>query len=880
MTDRKNDLDRLIDNAAAEIRSEKLDEITERQATDRVWKRLQAQMGGHKPLTGCEDFQAEIPAYLAGTLPEARALLVGDHTRGCVPCRRVLMAARSGEQPEIRHRRRTGPSPTIRTLLRVAAAVLLIAGGFVTVRSVGDFVADRRLQATVQTVNGSLQIVDGDASTAVESGRAFGSRQVLRTAKGSSAFLQLADGSLIEMDERSQLTLRASRRGTTIDLARGNIIVHAAEQHDGKLFVDTSDCEVAVKGTIFAVNHGLKGSRVSVIEGLVEVREGPAKALLRPGDQITTSSRLRNVPLEEEISWSRDAESHKALLRELTHLRRVVADAVDNAPPRTSTELLEIAPGDTMIYAAMPNITEDLDEARAAFDQRLASSEVLAQWWQEQVVATGADQQIEELLDRLQPIGEAIGAEAVIAVPASVVHQQGSPLFMAELDDPETFRALLAEVVADANSEVTDTTAAILIDDPRTASPGEAEVLLWVEGNLFAAAGDLETLRQLAVRRDDPGARVFVGTSLHARLAESYADGVSWLLGVDLAGAIAEATAELPAEEAAIMQSLGFLDATTLVVVRHRDGEWYATNAEVEFSSPRRGVMAWLAEPAPMGSLDFISPDAYIAASAVSMDAADMFDDLLAVISEQNENAFDQLRIFEESYGIDLRKDLAATLGGEGAFALDGPMLPVPSWKLIFEVYDTETLVNTIEQAVAKINILLAMSGEPEAVLETAESGGRTYYSLSRTGLDGTVVFTTVDGYLVIAPSRALIEQAIDYRAAGVTLPSSAAFRALLPDNGYTDCSALVYRDLDSLADAIPTEMLGQLQGAEALTEGLSSGLVCVFAEPQRVTASATGSSLVGLASTLGILGSAHQKTTVIKEVTEIEESDPVSSRG
>jgi hypothetical protein len=880
MTDRKNDIDRLIDNAAAEIRSERLDEISERQATDRVWKKLQTQIGGHKPLTGCGDFQAEIPAYVAGTLPEARALLVGDHTRGCVPCRRVLMAARSGEQPKIQPRRKIGPSPTMKTLLRVAAAILLIAGGFVTVRSVGDFAADRNLQATVQTVNGSLQMVDGDSSTAFESGRVFGSHQVLRTARASSAFLQLADGSLIEVDERSQLSLRASRRGTTIELARGNIIVHAAEQHDGRLFVDTSDCQISVKGTIFSVNHGIKGSRVSVIEGEVEVREGPASALLRPGDQITTSSRLRTVPLEEEIAWSRDAERHKALLRELTHLRRVVADAVDHAPPRTSTELLEIAPGDTMIYAAMPNITEDLEEARAAFDQRLASSEVLAQWWQDRVVATGADQQIGELLDRLQPIGEAIGAEAVITVPSSVVHQQGSPLFMAELDDPETFRALLAEVVADANSEVTDSTAAILIDDPRTDSAGEAEVLLWVEGNLFAAAGDLETLRQLAVRRDDPGERAFVGTSLHTRLAESYANGVSWLLGVDLAGAIAEATTEMPPEEAAVLQSLGFLDATTLVVERHRDGEWYATNAEVEFSSPRRGVMAWLAEPAPMGSLDFISPNAYVAASAVSMDAADIFDDLLAVVSDTDERAFAEMQIFEEQYGINLREDLAATLGGEGAFALDGPMLPIPSWKLIFEVYDTETLVNTIRQAVAEVNVELAARGEAEAVLETAESGGRTYYSLSRTGLDGTVVFTMVDGYLVIAPSRALIEQAIDYRAAGVTLPSSAAFRALLPDNGYTDCSALVYRDLDSLADAIPTEMLGQLQGAEALTDGLSSGLVCVFAEPQRVTASATGSSLVGLASTLGILGSAHEKTAVIEEVTEVEESDPVSSRG
>jgi ferric-dicitrate binding protein FerR (iron transport regulator) len=880
MNDRKDDFDRLLDDATAEIRHQRLDEISERQATDRVWKKLQTELGGHKPLTGCEDFQAEIPAYIAGTLSEARALLVGDHTRGCVPCRRVLMAARSGEQPEVQPRRRTGQSSAMRILLRVAAAVLLIAGGFVSFHSIGDFAADRRLQASVQTVNGSLQMVDGDSSITVESGLGFGSSQVLRTAKDSSAFLQLADGSLIEMDERSQLALRASRRGTTIELARGNIIVHAADQHDGRLYVDTRDCQVAVQGTIFAVNHGLKGSRVSVIEGAVEVREGPATALLRSGDQLTTSNRLRNVPLEEEIGWSRDAERHKALLRELTGLRRVVADAVDHAPPRTSTELLEIAPGDTMIYAAMPNITEDLDEARAAFDQRLASSEVLAQWWEEQVVATGADQHIEELLDRLQPIGEAIGDEAVIAVPTSVVHQQGGPLFMAALDDPATFRTLLADVVADANSETTDHTAAILVDDPRTASPGEAEVLLWVEGNVFAAAGDLDSLRQLALRIDDATARDFVGTPLHTRLADRYANGVSWLLGVDLAGAISEATAEMQAEETAVMQSLGLLDATTLVVERHRDGEWYATNAEVQFSSPRRGVMAWLAKPAPMGSLDFVSPDAYVAASAVSINAADMFDDLLAVVSEQDQNAFDGLRVFEEQFGINLREDLAATLGGEATFALDGPMLPVPSWKLILEVYDSGTLINTIRQAIAEVNVELAARGEAEVVLETAESGGRSYYSLSRTGIDGTVVFAMVDGYMVMAPSRALIEQAIDYRAAGVTLPGSAAFRAMLPDNGYTDCSALVYRDLGSLVDAIPAEMLGELQGAEALTDGLSTGLVCVFAESQRVTASATGSSLVGLASTLGMIGSAHEKRAVIEELAEIEESDPVSSRG
>ena len=84
-----------------------------------------------------------------------------------------------------------------------------------------------------------------------------------------------------------------------------------------------------------------------------------------------------------------------------------------------------------LLYAAMPNLTGDLDEARAAFDQRLASSEILAQWWQEHVVSNGVDQEIDEMLDVLQPIGEALGAEAIVAVPLSVIRDQGVPLFMA-----------------------------------------------------------------------------------------------------------------------------------------------------------------------------------------------------------------------------------------------------------------------------------------------------------------------------------------------------------------------------------------------------------------------------------------------------------------
>lgn len=882
MTDHTTKNDDALDRIASDIRSEKIDDVSERLATERVWAQISGGLAEHRPLASCDDFQAEIPAYVAGSLSEARALLVGDHTRECVPCRRALMDHRSGEidsvkQPTLSSRKRM---PV--TWLRVAAAALVILSGFGAVRLVGFLSADSKLRASVEAVDGSLQIVEEHTGLALAAGDVIRARQTVRTANGSGALIRLTDGSVIEMDERSELQLRASQRGTTIDLNRGNIVVHAAKQHEGRLFVDTNDCRVAVKGTVFTVNHGLKGSRISVFEGEVEVWDGNNESVLLPGDQVTTNKRLRHVPLEEEIAWSRDAEKHRALLHELTELRKAMVEVIDNAPPRTSTFLLDLAPADTMVYASMPNISEDLDAARTAFEARLASSTVLAEWWQDNVVANGVDVEIDSLLDKLQPIGEAIGAEAVVAVSRTVLQGRGAPLFMAELDDSQSFLAELEALVEEANSEAGETVVAI-VDDPLSATDSGAEVTFWVSNRLFAAANGLEPLQALAQRVADPAARGFIGTDIHSRLTAVYAGGVSWLMGVDLADALAEAVQQAPPETGAVMEQLGLLDATTVIIERHKDGDWYATNAEILFSGPRRGMMAWLAEPAAMASLDFVSPDAYVAAAVVTVDAADMFDDLFNVLADQNRDAFTDFLTFQTLINIDLRSDIAATLGGEAAFALDGPMLPVPSWKVVVEVLDAETLFQTIEKAVTQANLAIA-AGDPElAPVEISSStvGGTTFYTLSRSGLKGSIVFAAHNGYLILGPSQAVVNQSIDYQKSGSSLPMSSAFQALLPDNGYTDCSALVYRDLDSLMDAIPDEMLSQFDIAGTLGEDFSTGLVCVFGSEDRVTATATGGSLIGLGSVLGLhtaMSLDHLEEEISSEPTD--EAEAVSSLG
>ena len=150
----------------------------------------------------------------------------------------------------------------------------------------------------------------------------------------------LADHSSVEMRAHSEMTVGRAADGILIGLKRGDIIVSAARQRDGHLYVQTRDMTVSVVGTVFLVNADEEGSRVGVIEGEVRVREGGRETRLRPGEQVATSSAIVARPLTEDINWSRNATAHLAIL---DSSMKATAQPAPSTPPITPPEQATVA---------------------------------------------------------------------------------------------------------------------------------------------------------------------------------------------------------------------------------------------------------------------------------------------------------------------------------------------------------------------------------------------------------------------------------------------------------------------------------------------------------------------------------------------------------
>jgi ferric-dicitrate binding protein FerR (iron transport regulator) len=900
----KQELDAIMDDVMRDIRDEQIDPSIISQSATRVWAQVSRHAaensssvnsyseGLHtmnssnntEQIRGCDDFQSLIPAYLDGKLSTARTLLLEDHSNECLPCRKELKeqraytAAKSATYVPRQPARRAVRGPQSASTKRWssntsiarwgAAAAAVVCLGFA-----GLFMYERldlsgtTLAATVEDANGPVYVVSDQQTRQLAAGEQVQKGERVRTAKDSNAVLRLADGSTVEMRERSEASVTENMRGVTVRLDRGDVIVEAAKQHNDRLYVQTPDSLVSVKGTIFAVESGIKGSRVSVVEGEVTVNHSGKDETLLPGDQTTTNPDLDKTPVQQNVAWSRNAARYTNLVSELAKLRREVNQRVQRPGVRYSSRFVDLVPENTVFYAALPNLSETLVESQRIMQERIKQNPALAEWWKDtQGDVLGIN---EQTMARIHEFGSQLGEEIVVSAEMGAKGEPSGIIVLGEVKNPASFRTYLDGQLARFARESGNGLNVRIIDDPLTSTATNAsksttnstprvkdkiagaksELFVWINNDIFAASPQIESLRGLATRLSTPDTNRFANSSFHQRINDVYKDGAGLVVAADLEKIVAQAVGKDNSPEATRhtegLRQLGVMNLRHFVVEQKEVKGKTLSKAALTFSEPNRGIASWLAAPGPMGALDFISPNANVATAFVVKEPALLVDDLLGFLETVDPDIRSRMQDVEKQQGFSIRNDFASPLGGEFAFAIDGPLLPTPSWKVILEVYDQAKLQNTLERAVEKLNQFSVLHGKGKLSLENTTAGDRTYYSIKSADAGLEVHYTYANGYLVAAASRALLEQSISNREAGNTLVRSSRFMSALPQDGNTNFSAVFYHDLAPLISTL-AERMKNVGGADQERQKLASidpnappTLAYAYAQGDRITLAA-----------------------------------------
>ena len=778
--------DKIFDELLKEIREEKVSEEQVADASERVFRRLTSTTS-----RACSEIRPQLKDYADGNLMESRRLLVDDHLSRCVECRHALSDVKGNKKVvEIPRKRSFGWTGWMRW--GAAAAVILVAI-YLGRGYLDSWLAPSEVSASVVSLSGDLYRLPQESLPA---GSTINEGDLIRTARGGRAVLKLNDGSRIELNERTELSIQTAWSGDTIRLNRGDIMVQAAKQRHGSLRVITDDSLVSVKGTIFSMSSGTAGSLVSVVEGSVAVSQPGFDEVLTSGQQASTSPALKNVALDDAISWSQDAEKYYGLLNEFAHIEKDLA-SMPGPAPRTEEGLLSYIPEGTRGYVAIPNLGNRIQQTLDLIEQYSLDNTTLKEWW-----TAEEGQMLRNTLEQVQVFTRFLGEEVVFLM---IKDPAGS-----EREIP----LLMAHVLPGSESDLRKTLEGIF--------KNSAEAPYEIVNDLLLISGNEAQLKSIIPLLGSGASSPFAG-----EINKYYRSGVSCLAGIDVGALTAKFKQSLPS------QIIGLSNVKYLFFELGPDSGGDATRATLSFQGQRSGILSWLAPPASTGSIEYISSGALAVVSASTRDPREAFDELLD-IAGQNTDFITGLEDFESKTGIRVGDDIASSLGTDFTLAVERLSVPIPGCVGVFEVLNPDTLDKTVRRLVNAFNNWLPPEKAGSSLVYTQEIvDGRTWNSLKRGSSQVTLYWTYDRGYMIASTDRTLADRAIDIRDSGLQLTRSSEFQQYLPANAGLHSSGFLWFNNNEVL----TEIASMIQDPEItrLIDSSEPTLVMVSAEDEQI---------------------------------------------
>jgi hypothetical protein len=794
-----------LERALQEMREEDVDAGTLDAARARVWEKVAG--GG----ATCAEFRQDFRAYLANELTGSRRMLVEDHLSRCPGCR-ARLAETKGERTVVAMPRRTS-SPWVGRAALAAAAALILAVTYLGRGTIDAMMAPGGPRATVVSANGGLYRLDAGSLGA---GAAIGERESVRTGPGAHAMLRLADGSMVDVNERTELFVTAAWSGQTIHLQRGDIIVKAAKQRRGHLQVLTRDSIASVKGTVFAVSAGMGGSVVSVVEGSVAVNQPGRSVLLSPGQQAASMPALANS-VAQAVSWSPDANAYLELLASFVKIERELASFP--AELRTQPTLLSHLPAGALVYGAVPNPGLTISRALALAEEQSATNATFAAWWNSE---TGL--KLKQIADRIQSVNPLLGNEIVVcaSLPA---RDQTVPMVMARVQPGK--RAEIASALERLFAEAGESSAPYSVTDDLMIVSDSPAHLTWALAHLGQGAGSL----------------------FASAIGERYRRGVGWLIGIDAPPIVTMASGD----DAPPIQLAGMMGIKYLFVEQRAPAGAEENEITFAFQGARTGLGSWLADAGSGGAAEYLPADALVAGYVSTREPLQLFGELTAQIAKAEPDFERGLAEVEAKLGEGFIQNLTAAVGTESALALTGLSATGPTWVLASVANNPQVIDSSLHKLVETFNAELGPGEQDKRIVFGQEdAGGRTWSTMKPGGLPFGIVWTYDRGYLVAASDRGVAERAIATRNGGSPLVWSPAFLGQLPSSAGLHPSAFVWLNakdaLGMLSTLSPNPALGELAA------GRDPILVVFDGTPEQIHASSR-TRVTGLILDLMILG-------------------------
>lgn len=541
--------------------------------------------------------------------------------------------------------------------------------------------------------------------------------------------------------------------------------------------------------------------------------KGPQSQTRRPQTGAAKKTAPAKPQADSDLNWLLEAAKDPELVAAVSHLQQRMAKDLTYPAPRTQSRILSRLPESTVFYAALPNLGPVVHQGLGIFQEELRDSAALRNFLHKNKL-DDAEPKFEDGLQKFYEFAEYLGDEFVIT--GGLKGQEPSGALIAEIKKPG-LKTFLEKIDLDLNAKSSQH---LRIVDPQqlstaTDDPAQGPVVL-VRPDFMVVSLTAAAVRDVNAQLDKGGSS-FTSIPLGKRLVQAYQSGTSSVFGANLQNLMA-LLPQNPAQARMVLEKTGFGDVKYAVMENKLSGGHSINQMELVFNGPRRGVASWIAAPAPLGGLDFLSPKAAVAEAFRLKNPAQILDDLVEIVGPQ---AFQMLPQMEAQFNVNLKQDVLSKLGGEIAFELQPPTVPTTEqtsaehamvkggdFKVVLSVTDAAALQQTLKRLLVAAPF---QSGE-------RTEDGVTFYTLSSpsapdAGPAPEFNYFFMDGYLVVTSSRAEAQEAVRLHRSGGSLGRSNLVTAAASQPA--KASILVYQNsgtfLAAMAKQAPPELTALL---------------------------------------------------------------------